>query len=52
MVRTVFLLLPFTLFIFGCPASLLLAQAFSGCGERGLLSAAVCSLLTEVASLV
>ena len=28
------------------------AQAFSGCGERGLLFVAVCGLLTVVASLV
>ena len=27
------------------------AQAFSSCGERGLLFAAVCGLLTAVASL-
>ena len=28
------------------------AQAFSGCGEQGLLFVAVCGLLTVVASLV
>ena len=41
------------LFIFGCVgSSLLYAQAFSSCGEQGLLFVSVCRLLIAVASLV
>ena len=43
----------FYLFIFGCVGySLLRAQAFSSCGQWGLLFVAVRGLLTVVASLV
>ena len=41
------------LFIFGCVGSpLLLARAFSSCGERGLLFVAVPGLFVAVASLI
>ena len=43
----------FNLFIFGCVGSSLLhVQAFSSCGERGLLFVVVRGLLIVVASLV
>ena len=40
----------FSLFIFGCTESSLLARTFSTCGEWGLLLVAVCGLPIEVAS--
>ena len=42
----------FVLFCFGCVGSLFCAQAFSGCGEQGLLFIAVRGLLIAVVSLV
>ena len=43
----------FNLFIFGCiGSSLLCVQAFSSCGEQGLLFVVVRGLLIVVASLV
>ena len=51
-VAIVFLLLPFTLVIFGVLSLCCCAQAFSSCGEWGLLSAEVCRLLADMASLV
>ena len=39
------------LFIFGCTGSYCCTQAFSSCGERGLLFVAVRRLLIVVASL-
>ena len=48
----IFLNLFIYLFIFGCIGFSLVAQAFSSCGERGLLFIAVRRLLTAVASLV
>ena len=42
----------FYLFIFGCAGSRCCAQAFSSCGEQGLLFIAVHVLLIAVASFV
>ena len=41
----------YLLFIFAALVLCSCAQAFSSCGERGLLFVAVCMLLTAVASL-